>query len=143
MASGNPKMGCMPTCAKRTAVAAVQAKATGIMERGRNSKSNNSIASNTAATGLPKVAAMPPAAPAANNVLRSIAVVRTICPTIDPSAAPVAMMGPSAPKGPPVPMAIAADKGLRNVSRACMRLSLATTPSMASGMPCPRIPLSP
>ena len=39
------------------------------------------------------------------------------CPTSEPSAPPVAMIGPSAPKGPPVPMAMAAESGLRNVMR--------------------------
>ena len=58
---------------------------------------------------------MPAAAPAASSVLRSSAVVASTCPTSDPSAPPVAMMGPSAPNGPPVPMAIAAESGFRNV----------------------------
>jgi hypothetical protein len=58
-------------------------------------------------------------------------------------APPVAMIGPSAPKGPPVPMETAADRGLRNVIRAGMRLSLKSTCSIASGMPCPRIAAEP
>ncbi len=75
------------------------------------------MASSTADTGLPKVAAMPAAAPAASSVLRSIAVVSIICPISEPNAPPVAMIGPSAPKGPPVPMAMAALSGLRKVRR--------------------------
>ena len=58
---------------------------------------------------------MPAAAPAASSVLRSLAVTLSSWPTSEPSAPPVAMMGPSAPNGPPVPMATAADSGLRNV----------------------------
>ena len=55
----------------RTAVAAALASATGMIERGRNSNSSSSIASSTAETGLPNVAAMPAAAPAASSVFRS------------------------------------------------------------------------
>ena len=80
------------------------------------------MASRTAETGAPNVAAIPAAAPAASNVLRSVAVVLMICPMSEPSAPPVAIMGPSAPNGPPVPMAMAAEIGLRKVSRAGMRL---------------------
>ena len=75
------------------------------------------MASSTAETGLPKVAAIPAAAPAASSVLRSSAVIVSNCPTSDPRAPPVAMMGPSAPNGPPVPMAIAAESGFRKVTR--------------------------
>ena len=101
------------------------------------------MARSTAETGLPNVAAIPAAAPAASNVLRSTAVVASNCPTRDPSAPPVAMIGPSAPNGPPVPMAMAAESGLRNVMRAGMRLSLVSTCSIASGMPWPRIAREP
>jgi hypothetical protein len=51
-----------------------QAKATGNKLRGFHSKSNNSTAKRTAATGVPNVAVMPPAAPATSSVLRSAAV---------------------------------------------------------------------
>ncbi len=112
-------------------------------DRGRSSKSSNSTASSTAETGLPKVAAIPAAAPAASNVLRSEAVVWRSWPTSDPSAPPVAMIGPSAPNGPPVPMEMAAETGLRNVIRAGMRLLLRSTCSIASGMPWPRIAAEP
>ena len=64
-----------PTKAMRTPVAVAAASATGMSERGRYSKSSSSTASSTAETGLPKVAAMPAAAPAASSVLRSSAVV--------------------------------------------------------------------
>jgi hypothetical protein len=75
--------------------------------------------------------------------LRSVAVVFQICPSSEPSAPPVAMIGPSAPNGPPVPMEIAADIGLRNVTRAGMRLSFNSTFSIASGMPWPRMAFDP
>ncbi len=81
------------------------------------------MARRTAETGVPKMAAIPAAAPAARRVLRSMAVTLRIWPMSDPSAPPVAMIGPSAPKGPPVPMAMAAERGLRNVRRAGTRLS--------------------
>ncbi len=63
---------------------------------------------------------MPAAAPAASSVLRSLPVTFTTCPTSEPSAPPVAMIGPSAPNGPPVPIAIAAESGLRKVIRGGM-----------------------
>jgi len=53
---------CEPSKAQRTPVAVTLASTTGMSERGRNSKSSNSIASKTAATGVPNVAAMPAAA---------------------------------------------------------------------------------
>jgi len=65
---------------------------------------------------------MPAAAPAASSVLRSSAVIFSSCPMSDPSAPPVAMIGPSAPNGPPVPMAIAAESGFRKVTRGGIRL---------------------
>src|SRR5207248_10421933 len=46
---------------------------------------------------------------------------------------------PSAPNGPPVPMAMAADSGFRKVRRGAMRLWFSSTCSMASGIPWPRI----
>ena len=115
--AGIGKTGADPTNAMRTPVAAAAASATGMSERGRYSKSSSSTASSTAETGLPKVAAMPAAAPAASSVLRSSAVRASSWPISEPSAPPVAMIGPSAPNGPPVPIAIAAESGLRNVIR--------------------------
>ncbi len=137
------KAGAGPTAARRIAVAVTAASVTGMSERALYSKSSSSIASRTADTGLPNVAAMPATAPAASSVLRSSAVTGTIWPTSEPSAPPVAMIGPSAPKGPPVPMAIAAESGFRTISRAGMRLRLKSTCSIASGMPCPRIARDP
>ncbi len=49
------------------------------------------------------------------------------------------MIGPSAPNGPPVPMAIAEDSGLSTATRASMRLRPMRIASIASGMPWPRI----
>ena len=64
-------------------------------------------------------------------------------PISDPSAPPVAMMGPSAPNGPPVPIATAAESGLRNMIFGEIRLRLNNTRSMTSGRPCPRIAAAP
>jgi hypothetical protein len=112
-------------------------------ELGRSSKRSNSTARSTAETGVPKVAAIPAAAPADKSVLRSAELVRKTWPTNEPSAPPVAMMGPSAPNGPPVPMATAAETGLKNVSFIGTRLSEVRTRSIASGMPWPRMPSAP
>ncbi len=35
------------------------------------------------------------------------------CPRVEPKAPPVAIIGPSAPKGPPVPIEMAADSGFK------------------------------
>ncbi len=135
--------GAEPTRAMRAPQAAALASATGTMERSRYSKSSSSMASSTALTGLAKVADMPAAAPAASSVLRSWAETRTTCPKKEPSAPPVAMIGPSAPNGPPVPMEMAADRGFRNVSRTGIRLSSKSTFSIASGIPWPRMAAEP
>ncbi len=49
------------------------------------------------------------------------------------------MIGPSAPNGPPVPMLIALEIGLRMASRGWTWLPLIRIRSIASGIPCPRI----
>ncbi len=49
------------------------------------------------------------------------------------------MIGPSAPNGPPEPIEIAEDNGLRIASRGCTRLPLMRMASIASGIPCPRM----
>ena len=61
------------------------------------------------------------------------------CPASDPSAPPVTMIGLSAPNGPPVPIATAADAGFAIAARGEMRLCRVSTASIASGMPCPRM----
>jgi hypothetical protein len=117
-----PNTGSLPAQPRRIAAAVPAAKQTGMKERPRYSKSSSSIASSTADTGEPKVAAMPAAAPAASSVLRSVGLVCSTCPSTDPKEAPDAMMGPSAPKGPPVPIEMAAESGLRTVMRTGIRL---------------------
>src|ERR1700677_471781 len=128
--AGIENAGADPVSAMCAPRAAVLASATGMRERARYSKRRSSIASRAALTGAENVADMPAAAPAET---------RRTWPTNDPSAPPVAMIGPPAPKGPPVPMEIAAERGSRNVIRAGIRLSLKSTCSIASRMPCPRI----
>ena len=119
------------------------ASATGISERGRSSNSSSSTASTSEATGAPNTAAMPAAAPAASSTLRSLAVTRSSWPISEPSAPPVEMIGPSAPNGPPVPMAKAEDTGLSQVIRAGIFDSLVRICSIASGMPWPWIAREP
>ena len=57
----------------------------------------------------------------------------------EPNAPPVMMIGPSAPNGPPEPMEIADDSGLRTATLGYMRLPPMRIASIASGMPWPRI----
>ncbi len=47
------------------------------------------------------------------------------------------MIGPSAPNGPPVPIANAVASGFRIATRMRMRLFPNSTDSIASGIPCP------
>ena len=117
--------------------ATLDATTSGTNARVENSNSSSSMASTTAASGAPKVAAMPAAAPAARRILRSDGETRITWPSSEPSAPPVTMIGPSAPNGAPVPMAIAAEIGFATAVRGAMRLCLVSTASIASGMPCP------
>ncbi|OIQ80355.1 hypothetical protein GALL_378990 [mine drainage metagenome] len=132
---GIGKNGVKPSSAARTTAAPTLATSTGSSVSALNSNSSSSMASSTAANGVPNVAVMPAAAPAASSALRSSAVTRTRWPSSEPSAPPVAMIGPSAPNGPPVPIDTAADSGLSHSTRAPMRLRLVRICSIASGMP--------
>ena len=107
--------------------------------RGFHSNSSSSTASSTAATGAAKIAAIPAAAPATSSVLRSTGDKWNAWANTEPNAPPVAMMGPSAPNGPPVPIAIAEERGLSRATFASMRLRPIRIASIASGMPWPRI----
>ena len=92
--------------------ATLAATTRGIRDRIESSNNSSSIASSTDASGAPKVAAIPAAAPEASKIFRSEGVTLIIWPTSEPIAPPVTMIGPSAPNGAPVPMAIAAESGL-------------------------------
>ena len=96
-------------------------------------------ASSMAATGVPKVAVMPAAAPATSKVLRSAFERWKSCANSEPSAPPVMMIGPSAPNGPPVPMEIAEESGFSRATLGFILLRPIRMASMASGMPWPRI----
>ena len=115
------------------------ASAAGTKDRGRISNSSNSTASSTAATGVPNTAVMPPTEPATSSARRSAADRCSICPAMLPTAPPVTMIGPSAPNGPPVPMLMADESGLRTAILGCIRLPPSRIVSIASGMPCPRM----
>ena len=65
------KTGAEPRAAPRHAAATALARATGMRDWARYSKSKSSTARITAETGVPKVAAIPAAAPAARRALRS------------------------------------------------------------------------
>ena len=117
----------------------MQATRTGMKLRGFHSNSSSSTASSAAAIGVPNTAVMPAAAPATSSVLRSAALMSKHCANSDPSAPPVMMIGPSAPNGPPVPIAMADDSGFRTATLASIRLWPIRIASSASGMPWPRI----
>ena len=82
---------------------------------------------------------MPAAAPATRRVLRSVAERWKSWAIMEPKAPPVMMMGPSAPKGPPEPMEMALESGLRRATLGSTLLPLMRMASMASGMPWPRM----
>ncbi len=103
------------------------------------SKSSNSNASIIAASGVPKIPAIPAAAPVASRIRLSEVETGKSWPSNDPIAAPVTMIGPSAPKGPPVPIAMAAETGLAIAERGLIRLLCCRIASMDSGIPCPLI----
>jgi hypothetical protein len=111
----------------------------GTSARAENSNSRSSTASTTDASGAPNTADIPAAAPHASRILRSEGDTLMTWPTSDPKAPPVTMIGPSAPNGPPVPIATAADVGFATAARGEMRLCRVSTASIASGMPWPRM----
>src|SRR5579875_99852 len=134
---GMGKRGLVEKSNPRNKVAVALATATGIRLLGFHSKRRSSTASRTALTGLLNVAAIPPAAPATSNVLRSIEESFRNCENTDPNAPPVMIIGPSAPKGPPEPIAIAVDSGFSIVTFGSILLLLIRIASRASGIPCP------
>jgi hypothetical protein len=109
------------------------------MDRGFHSKTSSSTPNSTAATGVPKTAAIPAQAPATSRVRRWLADSRKNWPITEPNAPPVKMIGPSAPNGPPVPMLIALDIGFRMASRGWILLPPTRIVSIASGIPWPRM----
>ena len=78
---------------------------------------------------------MPAAAPATNSVFRSLSLTGSNWAISEPMAPPVMMIGPSAPNGPPVPIEIADDSGLRMATFGSSRLRPSRMASIASGMP--------
>src|SRR6201995_724435 len=96
--------------------AVVLAIATGTRLLGLHSKSNSSTARRIAATGVANVADIPAAAPATSSVVLSASVTRIHCAISEPTAPPDMMIGPSAPNGPPDPMATAAEIGFNNAT---------------------------
>src|SRR5262245_49341141 len=119
----------------RKAAATAEEMATGMNDRGFHSNKSSSTARSTAATGEAKIADMPPAAPATRSVLRSAEERWKSCANKEPKAPPVIIIGPSAPKGPPVPMESAEERGLRIATLGSIRLRPTRIASSASGMP--------
>ena len=136
-AMGNTGPG--PSSRRRNAAAVTLAIATGTSERGLHSNSSSSTASRIAASGARNVADIPAAAPATSIVDRSASLILNSCDSSEPAAPPVMMIGPSAPNGPPLPIAIAVATGFRIVSFGATLAPPISTASIASGMPCPRI----
>ncbi len=137
--SAKGKSGPAPNRAGRQQAAVTAPTVTGTRLRGRHSNSRTSTASSTAATGVPKMAVMPAAAPATSSVFRSAALRWKNWAKSEPTAPPVTMIGPSAPNGPPVPIATAEESGLSTATLGDIRLPPTRIASIASGIPWPRI----
>ena len=73
LCGGTVNSGPLPSSSACTPPAMLVATTRGMNARGENSNSRSSIASTTAASGVPNVAAMPAAAPHASKILRSLA----------------------------------------------------------------------
>src|SRR5690606_17302036 len=95
-----------PSPSKCTLIRAAQelAIATGTRLRGFHSNKRSSTARKTAAIGVANTADIPAAAPATKRLFLSAEVRLRNCANKDPTAPPVMMIGPSAPKGPPEPI---------------------------------------
>ena len=76
-----------------------------------------STAKRTPPNGVLKVAAIPPAAPAAISVMRSQVVSLNFSPTYELTAEPIWMMGPSRPTEPPLPIDSAEASDLTTATR--------------------------
>ena len=90
------------------------------------------------ASGVLKVAAMPPAAPAPHSSVSWRVESLSFWPKNDPIAAPTWTMGPSLPTGPPPPIVSAVAMILTIATRPGMTPPLRRTASMTSGTPWPR-----
>jgi len=137
--AANGNSGPAPTSSGRHANETSTAVTTGTKLRGFHSNSSSSTASMIAAKGVPKMPVIPAVAPATSNVLRSAALNLNNCANKDPIAPPVMMIGPSAPKGPPLPIDTADEIGFRIATLSDSLLSPNRMVSIASGMPWPRI----
>jgi hypothetical protein len=95
-----------------TKVAVPVASATGKNVRALNSGIISSMANITPPIGVLNVAAMPAPAPAVTSVMRCHGATVMICPSEEPIAAPIWMIGPSRPTAAPVPIDSAEASGL-------------------------------
>jgi len=121
---GIANAGWMPKKMRPTNVAAPVASATGRKVRALSSGIISSIANITPPIGVLKVAAMPAPAPAATSVMRCHDAMRTNCPSVEPMAAPIWMIGPSRPTAAPVPIESAEASDLITATTGRIRPSL-------------------
>ena len=102
-----------------------------------NSPTSTSSVNITPAMGALNVAAMPPAAPAATSARSRDLSIFSNWPTLEPTAAPIWMIGPSRPAEPPDPMVIAEAIALTRITTGRMCPPLVSMAVMTSGTPCP------
>ncbi len=84
--------------------AVIEAISSGITDTVVRSIISTSRVKSIPAMGALKMPAMPAAAPQPTNIIRMRGERRNICPMLEPMAAPVYTIGPSAPTDPPLPM---------------------------------------
>ena len=84
----------------------------------------SSVANSTPPIGVLKVAAMPAPAPAATKMMRCPIDMRITCPSVEPNAEPIWMIGPSRPTAAPLPIdsAEASDFATATIGRMMPRL---------------------
>ena len=105
--TGTENAGSAPKNRRPRKVAEPVAIATGRNVSTLISGSISSVANRTPPMGVLKVAAIPAPAPAATRVMRWPARMRTTWPSVEPSAEPIWMIGPSRPTAAPLPIASA------------------------------------
>ncbi len=96
-----------------------------------------SAAKSAPAIGALNVAEMPAAAPQPTITRSWLAETFSICPRLEPSAAPIWTIGPSRPTEPPVPIEIALASAFTATTRGRITPPRRATAAITSGTPCP------
>ena len=102
----NTNSGLYPVKIYDTVAAVIDDTNNGITDTVVKSIISTSMANNIPAIGALKIAATPAAAPLPTSIIKICGDIRNKLPKLDPIAAPVLTIGPSAPTDPPKPIVI-------------------------------------